>query len=108
MRIASVHHSKTTSQPQHPSFLCLDANDQTPTLTTHGNADQVSFFQQRLVRTLSPLFHADANAQTPTLMTHGDADQVITLERAQRSVAGLTKPNFEFRVYPGLGESQKA
>ncbi|KAI7839106.1 hypothetical protein COHA_007111 [Chlorella ohadii] len=51
-----------------------------------------------------PLF-ADANVQTPTLMTHGDADQVITLERAQRSVAGLTKPNFEFRVYPGLAHA---
>ena len=47
---------------------------------------------------------AGANEQTPTLMTHGDADQVITLERAQRSVAGLTKPGFEFKVYPGLGE----
>lgn len=55
-----------------------------------------------------PFCHADANVQTPTLMTHGDADQVITLERAQRSVAGLTKPNFEFRVYPGLGERRNA
>ena len=37
-------------------------------------------------------------------MTHGDADSVITLERAQRSVAGLTKPGCEFKVYPDLGE----
>lgn len=37
-------------------------------------------------------------------MTHGDADQVILLERAQSSVAGLAKPGFEFKVYPGLGE----
>lgn len=51
-----------------------------------------------------PLF-SEANAQTPTLMTHGDADQVILLERAQSSVAGLAKPGFEFKVYPGLAHA---